>query len=114
MKLPLKVPARFDEAAAHIVNAQGLKGVLQFRPDMDSKAGGQLLEAWDYKCDIPTAQEIAAALRAIDLAAAKARRAAAYRNESDPIFFKVQRGEAKQSEWLASIADIKTRIPDPA
>lgn len=44
-------------------------------------------------------------------AAAKssAARAAAYRNESDPIFFKWQRGEATKEEWLNKIEEIKTR-----
>lgn len=36
-------------------------------------------------------------------------RAAAYQQESDPLFFKAQRGEATMDEWLAKIAEIKTR-----
>ncbi len=36
-------------------------------------------------------------------------RADAYRNESDPLFFKAQRGEATQQEWLDKVAEIKTR-----
>lgn len=32
-----------------------------------------------------------------------------YRNESDPIFFKWQRGEATQQEWLDKVAEIKQR-----
>ena len=35
----------------------------------------------------------------------------AYINESDPIFFKWQRGEATQQEWLDKIADILQRFP---
>lgn len=38
-------------------------------------------------------------------------RKAAYREESDPLFFKYQRGEATQEEWLAKIAEIKARYP---
>jgi len=34
-----------------------------------------------------------------------------YRNESDPLFFKTQRGEATTEEWLALIEDIKLRYP---
>lgn len=48
------------------------------------------------------------------LAAAKAARAAAYREEADPLFFKLQREKTTQEEWLAKIAEIKTRYPDPA
>jgi hypothetical protein len=36
----------------------------------------------------------------------------AYQNEADPIFFKYQRGEATQQEWLDKIAEIKARYPD--
>lgn len=42
----------------------------------------------------------------------KANRQAAYVAESDPLFFKMQRGEATQEEWLAKIAEIKNRYPD--
>jgi hypothetical protein len=35
----------------------------------------------------------------------------AYRNESDPIFFKAQRGEATMEEWIAKVNEIKTRYP---
>lgn len=38
-------------------------------------------------------------------------RAQAYRNESDPIFFKEQRGEVPAGTWLASVAEIKARYP---
>lgn len=40
-----------------------------------------------------------------------AARSAAYRQESDPIFFKWQRCEASKDEWLASIEEIKSRYP---
>jgi len=38
-------------------------------------------------------------------------RADAYRNESDPLFFKAQRGEIEQQEWLDKVAEIKARYP---
>jgi hypothetical protein len=38
-------------------------------------------------------------------------RASAYRNESDPLFFKAQRGEVEMQVWLDKIAEIKTRYP---
>jgi hypothetical protein len=31
--------------------------------------------------------------------------------ESDPLFFKAQRGEATMEEWQAKVAEIKTRFP---
>ena len=36
-------------------------------------------------------------------------RRAAYALEADPLFFKAQRGEATQADWLAKIAEIKAR-----
>lgn len=42
-----------------------------------------------------------------------AMRGEAYRAESDPLFFKAQRGEATMEEWLAKIAEIKDRYPNP-
>ena len=47
---------------------------------------------------------------ALDIAAL---RRAAYAAEADPIFFLWQRGEATQAEWLAKIAEIRARYPDP-
>lgn len=52
----------------------------------------------------PTAEQIAAAVQAL--------RSIAYRDESDPLFFKAQRGEATMDEWLAKVEEIKARIPD--
>ena len=41
-----------------------------------------------------------------------AMRRVAYQSEADPLFFKWQRGESTQQEWLAKIADIRQRYPD--
>lgn len=38
-------------------------------------------------------------------------RRAAYIAEADPLFFKAQRGEIEQQEWLDKIAEIKARYP---
>jgi hypothetical protein len=42
---------------------------------------------------------------------AQRQRAAAYVAESDPLFFKAQRGEATMEEWQSKVAEIKTRYP---
>ena len=42
---------------------------------------------------------------------AEANRQAAYIAESDPLFFKAQRGEATMQEWEAKVAEIKARYP---
>lgn len=44
-------------------------------------------------------------------ASREASRAAAYRDESDPLYFKAQRGEATMQEWLDKIDEIKARFP---
>jgi hypothetical protein len=41
----------------------------------------------------------------------EANRHAAYIAEADPLFFKAQRGEATQQQWLDKIAEIKARYP---
>ena len=38
----------------------------------------------------------------------------AYEQESDPLFFKWQRGEATEQEWRAKVAEIQARYPNPA
>jgi hypothetical protein len=44
---------------------------------------------------------------------AKAQRADAYREEADPLFFKYQRGECSEQEWLDKIEEIRERFPYP-
>jgi RES domain-containing protein len=45
---------------------------------------------------------------------ARQSRASAYTTEADPLFFKVQRGEADQADYDAKIAEIRTRYPYPS
>lgn len=52
----------------------------------------------------PTEAEITAAVTQA--------RSLAYQKESDPLFFKAQRGEATMEEWLAKVEEIKARYPD--
>lgn len=42
-----------------------------------------------------------------------ANRQAAYAAESDPLFFRWQRGEATEADWLAKVAEIRNRYPEP-
>ena len=41
----------------------------------------------------------------------KSLRQAAYSAESDPLFFKFQRGEVAQTEWLQKVDEIRVRYP---
>lgn len=54
----------------------------------------------------PTAEQV--------LAGAQTARAAAYRDEADPLFFKAQRGEAAIEEWQAKVDEIRARFPYPS
>lgn len=44
----------------------------------------------------------------------EAQRQTAYHTESDPIFFRAQRGEATLQEWEAKVNEIRARYPYPA
>jgi hypothetical protein len=64
-----------------------------------------------------TAEEIAQAQQAAQaeaqwkIANAAQLRQAAYIAESDPLFFKAQRGEGTMEEWQSKVNEIKTRFP---
>ncbi len=58
---------------------------------------------------VPKTAEDLAADRAAHDAAMNAARAEAYRQESDPLFFKAQRGEATMEAWLAKVEEIRAR-----
>lgn len=45
---------------------------------------------------------------------AKEERLAAYRAESDPVFFAYQAGEATREEWLATRQQVRDRFPGSA
>ena len=47
------------------------------------------------------------------LSMARAAREADYIAEADPLFFKWQRGEATEQEWLNKIEEIRARHPYP-
>ena len=65
----------------------------------------------DYTVVDATAEEIAAREAALN-EQAKQNRINAYRDESDPLFFKWQRNEATEQEWLDKVAEIKARYPE--
>lgn len=47
------------------------------------------------------------------VAQVEAARLAAYEKESDPIFFKWQRGDATEAEWREAVAKVKAENPYP-
>ena len=85
------------------------------RPGAEWVLRGDELEWLDANQTQPTDAEIAAEVTRLQAELpnklAKQNRAAAYATEADPLFFKAQRGEATEEEWLAKIEEIKTRYP---
>jgi hypothetical protein len=73
------------------------------------------LEWLDTKQAQPTEAEVTAEVARLQAALpnkiAKEKRAEAYKLEADPLFFKAQRGEATQQEWLDKVEEIKQRFP---
>ena len=55
----------------------------------------------------------AAKQAALDAAAYNrdALRKMAYQAEADPLYFKIQRGEATNEEWMAKVLEIRARYP---
>jgi hypothetical protein len=65
----------------------------------------------------PTQAELDAAWPQVDYAnqcaTVEAARLAAYEQTSDPLYFKWQRGDATEAEWLAAVAQVKADNPYP-
>ena len=66
----------------------------------------------------PTLAELEAEQAQVEYEVAHARvvadRQAAYRDDSDPVFFDFQRGEATEQEWLDAVQAVKDAHPYPA
>lgn len=70
---------------------------------------------WHSNTPKPTKEELDALWDEVQTESAKesrdiARRAA-YMVESDPVFFKWQRGEATEQDWLDAVAAVKAKHP---
>lgn len=65
----------------------------------------------------PTQAELDAAWPKVDydnqVAAVEQARLTAYEQQSDPIFFKWQRGDATEAEWREAVAKVKAENPYP-
>jgi hypothetical protein len=91
--------------------------LLQLRPGAIWSAPNDCTDAtqiiWHDDTEPVTQAELDAKMAEPDLREIKAQRAAAYRNESDPLLFKAQRGEATMEEWQAAVEEIRARYPYP-
>ena len=92
--------------------------LMSLRPNAEWALRGDNLEWLDSVQTQPTEAEIEAEVARLTAEQprkeAEANRANAYRSESDPLFFKAQRGESTTDEWTAKVAEIKARFPYPA
>lgn len=70
---------------------------------------GEWVQVWSVTA---LSEDEVARIQAEHAEQVRLQRQAAYQAEADPLFFKWQRGEATQQEWLDKIAEIKTRFPD--
>lgn len=89
--------------------------IKSLHPNAEFVIRGGELEWMSPDIPQPTEAEIDAELARL-IAAEPARiaeqnRKAAYQRESDPLFFKAQRGEATLEEWQAKVEEIKARFP---
>lgn len=80
------------------------KNVVEGTPVQDVR--GRWVQHWDI-VDADPAQVIER--QAANVQNIRELRLQDYRNESDPIFFKWQRGESTKQEWLDKVAEIQQR-----
>jgi hypothetical protein len=70
---------------------------------------------WLDSTEQPTLEELEAAWPRVEAEQANARaradRAAAFAVEADPLFFKWQRGEGGEQEWLDAVESVRGRFP---
>ena len=89
-------------------------------PDAAWELKGQVYEGLNWlseDIEKPTLEELQLHWEDVQIEVAteaiRNQRLSAYREESDPIFFDYQRGEATEEEWLEAIQNIKDRYPYP-
>jgi hypothetical protein len=72
---------------------------------------------WQDETPKPSKKELEAlwpsVLVELETEQAQRMRATAYRETTDPLFFKYQRGEATEQEWLAAVQAVKDAHPYP-
>lgn len=89
-------------------------------PDALWQLDGDTYEGLTWLSDTPkpSQADLDAAWPAVQQAQAQAavdaQRHAAYAAESDPLYFKWQRGEGTEQAWLDKIAEIQALFPDPS
>lgn len=77
-----------------------------FYPEVYAYINGNYQIANDARLTACIAQD-----KSLHNAKQRENRANAYTAESDPLFFKAQRGEATTADWEAKVSEIQTRYP---
>lgn len=80
------------------------------REDVPQEIGGTWTQVW--LVGNASEQEVAQR-KAAELANLQMLRAAAYRDEADPLYFKAQRNEGAIDDWYAKVEEIRARYPYP-
>ena len=96
-----------------------IQGIISLAPNAEVVVRGSGPDAiieWIKPSTAPvTIEEINTELqRLIDAEPArivKSQRGEAYKAESDPLFFKAQRGEVTMKDWQAKVEEIKVKYP---
>lgn len=92
------------------------KAILSLKPGAPFIINNGNLE-WLDSSPQPTMEEIESEMRRLianePLKIARESREVAYKKESDPLYFKVQRGEVEEQEWLNKVSEIRDRYPYP-
>jgi len=65
------------------------------------------------KVKFKTKEQVETEKKEAELQQVETNRRKAYRNESDPLYLKWQRGEATEQDWLDKVEEIRQRIPKP-
>lgn len=86
-----------------------------YRPKSEYKVGDTYESLEWYSVDKPTKEEFDLWIKEGDKIRKnfiiKNNREQAYKQESDPIYFKYQRNESSKEEWINKIKEIKERYP---
>ncbi len=107
-----KLPQGFTtEVITALVQAGKCHGVIT-----EPREDGLYVLRWqdrDGEILIASDADIAAAIDEVAIKAIRRLRAAAMRDEADPLYFKAQAGEGSEADWIAKRAEIRARYPYP-
>lgn len=94
-----------------------IRALQNLRPDAEWVIRGEKLLWLDKKTSRPTDEEINREIHRLQsiepFLIVENQRRAAFQREADPLFFRYQRGEATEQDWLDKVEEIRERYPYP-